>query len=765
MKKLKINFRIPFFILFLLMSLNGTAQCNEPTAVFVDNVTSNGATINWTASTSAPGIEYQYEVRTSGAPGSGLTGLVDGGVVEDGVFSATVTGLLAETSYSAYVRFRCLGVTEYSSWTAAVVFMSEELEAPVAGTATGISDTFFTARWIGVDGATGYRIDVSTTSDFTSIIAGYNNLFVNATATTKLVSGLTPSNDYYYRVRAEGNSSSGPVTSENSNFILVTTFATPTFVAVWTEDGWLEDITPTIDYDVFLDYHFVSDGDNITLEEAKSLTLNEGYTFTLASGYALTINQNIINNSTPQSFIVQNNSNLLQQDDFAPANEGAITVRRMSSEIFRLDYTMWSSPVSGTQTLKQFSPSTTNTRFYDYNTAGNNFSQVDPLTTVFSPGSGYLIRARNNHVENNGTNDPVAWLGTFVGVPNNGEITVDLDTSGFGYNMIGNPYPTIVSADSFITENLANIDTALYFWRRRNNVTGEGDTGSFYAVYNPLGGTAPSESSAEPNGLIQVGQGFLVQATTGSEVIFNSSMKASDNFDGQFFRNASSSEIEKHRVWVNLTDNEGVFSQLLVGYAEGASNEKDGFDGKYINDSAVALTSLIDNDEYTIQAKALPFSTEDIIPLGFKIVNAGEYTIAIHQIDGLFGEGQLVYLEDTFTTTIHNLTDSAYTFSAEAGDFKNRFVLRFTDETMSIDQPLNPNAIAVITNDNLIRINSGSFEMEKVVIFDIQGRKLFEQNEINSSEFSIESISKNNSVLIIQIVDDNNNLVTKKVIH
>lgn len=763
MKKLQLNFKIPFLLLCFFLALKSSAQCNQPTGIVVDNITSNGATLSWNASTSAPGEAYQFEIRTSGAPGSGLTGLADGGTVTDGVLSSSISGLLADTSYFAYVRYQCNTTPLYSDWTIAVAFDTEELPAPVAGAPAGVSDTFFTARWIGVNGATGYRIDVSTTSDFSAILPEYDNLFVSSPSTTKLIIGLTPSTDYYYRIRAEGNSSSGPVTSFNSNVIMVATTSEPTFVAVWTINGWLENIEPTIDYDVILDYHFVSDASNTSLQEAKSLILNEGYTFTLVSGHYLTVNDNIINNSSPESFIVQSNANLNQLNDLAPANEGEITVRRFSSAIFRLDYTMWSSPVQGTQTLKEFSPSTVNSRFYDYETSSDDFSLIDPLTTVFSPGKGYLIRARNNHVANNGTNAPATWLGNFVGVPNKGDISIPLSTGSQGYNLVGNPYPSVISAELFIDENISNIEPTIHFWRRRNNITGEGDTGSFYAVYNPFGGTAPSESSEEPNSFIQVGQGFLVQAIA-SELNFTNEMKVQDNFENQFFRSSNLNEIEKHRIWLNLTNNNGLFSQLLVGYGEGATNEKDRFDGLYINDSSVALTSLINNEEYTIQAKALPFSIEDTIPLGFKVVSAGEYTISISKMDGLFQAGQLVYLEDTFTATIHNLSASDYTFSAESGDFKNRFVLRFTNETLSIDQPLNANAVAVFVKDNSININTGNSEMQTIVVYDIQGRKLFEQNEVNNSEFTINTLAKSNQVLILQIKDQNNNSITKKLV-
>lgn len=760
------------FICCCFITLSGYAQCNQPTGISIDNITSVSARLNWSASVSAPGVGYQYEIRTSGIPGTVGVGLVNNGSAGDDTFTSAVSGLTSNTTYHVYMRYQCSLTPEFSSWTTALTFVTSELQAPIAGTPAGLSDTFFTARWIAVPGASGYRLDVSTENDFSVLLPGYDNLLV--TGISKLVSDLEPGTTYYYRVRAEGNSGIGLATSQNSNEVMVITLDEPSFVAVWTINGWLEGIEPTAEYDVILDYHYVSDENNISMVEVKSLTLNEGYTFTLTSGFYLTVYENIINLSTPDSFVVESNANLYQLDDFAPANIGEITVKRTSSEIFRLDYTIWSSPVTGTQTLKQFSPQTVNNRFYNYNTISNNFSITDPLTTVFNPGRGYLIRAANNHVANNGTNSPQSWQGVFVGVPTNGEVSVGLNTNGEGYNMVGNPYPTILSADEFIFQNVefggnqevveanSNFDGTLHFWRRRNNPDNEGDDiGTYYATYTIFGGVGVEGSvDSDPNGFIQVGQGFLVKALS-PELNFNSLMKIPDNFDNQFFRMAP---VEKHRIWLNLTNTNGVFSKMLVGYANGASNGEDGLDGRFMNDSGVALTSLINNAEYTIQAKSLPFQAEDIIPLGFKVVTAGNYTIAIDHVDGIFEAGQLVYLEDTFTSTVHNLNESAYTFSTEAGDFKTRFVLRFTEETMSVEQPLNAAAVAVLVKDNTININTGNILMQSLTVFDVQGRKLLRQDQVNASEFIITTLSKNNQVLVLQIKDENSNVVTKKLV-
>jgi predicted outer membrane repeat protein len=90
--------------------------------------------------------------------------------------------------------------------------------APTALDATNKTASSFTANWSSVSGATGYRLDVSTSSSFASYVAGYENLDVG-NVTAQSVTGLAASTFYYYRLRTYNSTGTSP----NSNVVTVKT--------------------------------------------------------------------------------------------------------------------------------------------------------------------------------------------------------------------------------------------------------------------------------------------------------------------------------------------------------------------------------------------------------------------------------------------------------------------------------------------------------------------------------------------------------------
>jgi hypothetical protein len=485
--------------------------------------------------------------------------------------------------------------------------------------------------------------------------------------------------------------------------------------------------------------------------DAKKLTINASKSLAVTSGN-MTIQNEVINDGT---MIVENNANLIQVNP-AAVNTGNITVKRNSNDLLRLDYTLWSSPVLGLQTLANFSPLTSQSpnRFYTYDTANNQYSNTfDPTATNFAAGTGYLIRMPNTA----DSGIPTAYAGEFTGVPNNGDIPVTMVDGGAGnrFNLVGNPYPSPITISTFVTDN-TNITGTLYFWRKTNGL------GTAYCTYT--GGvftTNGNSQSADPAGVIQTGQGFFVEANgSGTALTFKNGQRVANN-SGQFFKTKQVAKADK--IWLNATNTAGDFSQMAINYTEGATQGIDAFDGKYINDSPLALTSNINNEEYTIQGRPA-FDASDSVPLSFKTDVAGDYTIAIDHTDGVFATGQDVYLVDNTTGTETNLKTDSYTFTASAGTASTRFSLKY-QKTLKVDAPaFNENSVTVYRNNGTVYVNSGANAINNIKVYDVLGRLLAEQKSINASTASIKTF-KTNQILIVKVSSQDNTTVSKKVVN
>src|SRR5690606_13078576 len=172
--------------------------------------------------------------------------------------------------------------------------------------------------------------------------------------------------------------------------------------------------------------------------------------------------------------------------------------------------------------------------------------------------------------------------------------------------------------------------------------------------------------------------GFIV-ATTDDNLVLDNSLRTTSNTE--FIRPEM---IERHRLWLNFSRNGVNFNQIMIGYQEGATNAHDNqIDALMFGYDGSSLYSRIDGIEarYVIQGRALPFDVYDVVQLGVYIIEAGNYQISLANSDGLFAEGQQIYILDKYLNQIHNLTESTFEFHSEAGTFNDRFDIIYIENS------------------------------------------------------------------------------------
>ena len=705
---------------------------------------------------------FQFSVTPIAGESVTLTGISFG-------TRSTSTGPQAYTLRSSldnYATDIAIGTMSTGSWL---------LRSNTGLTVAGSTNQVITFRLYGYNGAgspatntANWRIDdlaLTMTVTGTSLVTSYFLQNENVGNTTSYnVTGLNEGTTYYYVVRAI----SGLVETANSNEISATTGYAP---VTWTGGAWSNVSGPTNLIDaVIADTYVTADDGEFT---AKSLTVTTGGSLTVSSGDVVTVVGALDNELTSSAVVVENNG-VLMQGGTSNLNTGSITVRRNSSAILRQDYTLWSSPVAG-QGLYAFSPTTLPNRFYTYITSTNLYSNsvgfnltglqfpsplvapngingTDTNNVLFATAKGYLIRTPWNH-----PTAPTVFAGQFAGVPNSGDITYTMSLAGTGFNLVGNPYPSPISMETFVDDNAANITTSLYFWRETNGNT----SNNAYCQWNDGLFQSNGQSQVfDPQNVIRTGQGFIVDATgAGTALVFNNGQRVA-NTANQFFRQNNTQDV----YWLNLTNAEGAFSQTVVSYKDYASNGLDRYDGKNVGASQVSLSSLIDGQEYGIQGKAA-FVDTDVVPMHLKVATAGNYTISIEQTQGLFNQGQAIYLNDKLSSKLHNFASGSYSFTSEAGTFDERFEVVYRDAALSVDVPtLTEKQVVIYKNQaNDFVINTGDFEMSAVKVFDVRGRLLVEKQGINATQTSI-TAGLSNEVLLVQIKTVDGAVVTKKVI-
>jgi hypothetical protein len=393
------------------------------------------------------------------------------------------------------------------------------------------------------------------------------------------------------------------------------------------------------------------------------------------------------------------------------------------------------------------------------------------MASVMNAARGYIIKGPSTF----STTVPSVFNGAFFGVPHNGPYSTGVTVLGGtqNRNLLGNPYPSAIDADLLYAANSTVLQGNFFFWTHNTPIAANVYNANDYATYNATGGTGTAATTSGvnltvPNGNIAAGQGFFVQGLASGTVNFDNSMRLT-GLNNEFFRSSNAQQtnaIEKHRIWLNIINQQGAYKQMLLGYVEGATNAIDNaFDAEVTEaGNIVSLYSLNNNKKLTIQGRALPFDVTDEVPLGFRTSVAGDYAIELENFDGLFEEGQTIYLEDKWSNVIHNLNESNYTFSTASGTFDDRFEVQFVDGTLSVDNPIaNSNAIVVYKNNETIFINSSSLTMKEVKLFDIRGRLITAKSDILASEVSFVNLNVANQMILVQITTTDGALVTKKV--
>lgn len=515
----------------------------------------------------------------------------------------------------------------------------------------------------------------------------------------------------------------------------------------------------------------------------KNMTINSGISFNLKSNMQVIVYGSVVNNGT---LIVESNASFVHRDNTSTYSGSGTALVKREAKLKRNDYNYWSSPVAN-QNIYNFSIGTPKWYFFKYNEKDDKFyaNQINNNST-FEPGIGYAIRGKDSYA----LGTPTTETFSFSGIPNNGTYNITLKRSAGsdkGYNLIGNPYPSNLNLVTFAKAgpNRGSIVLKFWFWSNINQVTyqqGSSYAGNNYATYVvDVGGIGPTyvsgsteEITLRPSGTARVAQGFIVQAKyDNAPISFTNSMRATVNSLSAIFYNKNDGEDEPQepepiidRYWLKLINPDNIANDILIAHiAEATNNYDEDYDAALFAMGNDAFYSVVGTNKLQIQARALPISDSDVIPLAYKTSKAGNCIIALNDKDGVFKDSnKAIYLKDKVTGTVTNLQEGYYTFNSEVLTIPNdsRFEILYANSVLAADKAATNQWIVYKQDtDWVVR---GNDRIDGLDLYDASGKLVRSLAGNNAGELKLSNVGLLKGLYVMKI-KTGKGTVTKKLLN
>ena len=611
-------------------------------------------------------------------------------------------------------------------------------------TAIGVANSTANLTIVGYDGTKWVKI--ASTVDTTSLLGGSSTITTGSITSTENIN----LNTYQYFALGAENIDCPPLVASSG--------VTKTWNGSWSPSG-----APSIANPVVINSAYASGS-----FACNSLTLNANVT--LSNAQSLEVNSGV---SGSGKIIMASEANFVQRDGAASAP--SIELTKISRGMRLYDYIYWGTPISGnffTQIADAIAANASVADAFDLKLkyvsgAGGGWQNLTAIET----GRGFACRVKNQDPFANG--DGVKSINfKFTGTANNGDLTVPITRDPASPNgarshvLLANPYPSAIHVDKFLIEN-NDIDGVVYLWQSNTTNSGKGQSynQADYLAYSLAGSVSPGPSENTFNGYIASGQGFLIKSLVDSgNVVFNNCMRELGN-NNTFQKVSNTSKVAAvDRFKLNMTGNNGVFSQILIAYMPQATLGYDRlYDAGRNSVSTAQLYSLLESDGRKLAINARPsFLNTDEVALGVSKADTTTetFTITITEKEGMFANGTNVYLFDTDTNLYHDFNEGAFSFNSSSRVVNSRFKVVYRNSSLN-NPDFDPNTVVASIYKQTLKIKAG-LPITNVTIYDITGRLINEIKVNNQLEVS-NSFGFAQGIYIAKIKMNNGSVATQKL--
>ncbi len=447
---------------------------------------------------------------------------------------------------------------------------------------------------------------------------------------------------------------------------------------------------------------------------AEDVTINNTGSMTVNNSYDLIVNgQFLIKSDASGTGSYINNG--------ANAFSSAVVERYYAGG----EWHLISSPVSGA-----VSGMFTGLYLQNHTESTNAYTDITSTTAPLNPMQGYALY--------NASSD----IAQFAGMPNDGPVgsASNLVRSGagyndFGWNLVGNPYPSSIDWDAISGWTKNNVDNATYVHVNA----------STWATY--IGGVGTNGGSQ----YIAPGQGFFVSVTdNGGSYPEYGTLQMNDDVRAHNNTAFYKSEIS-NLVRLKISGN-GFADETVIRFVEQASNDFDGlWDAHKLFGTEPGAPQIYSQTGNSYAINAMPEQQTTII--GIKAMQDGTFTIEASEILDM----DQLFLKDELTGTVTDLKMGSYTFDYEPNTMDERFTLHF--EGISGIDTESLSRASVLGINNAIVVNIPEAVSGNMEVYSITGQ-LVQSIDVHQGKNQLNAIKS--GAYIVRIMTDQW-VVTRKV--
>ena len=364
---------------------------------------------------------------------------------------------------------------------------------------------------------------------------------------------------------------------------------------------------------------------------------------------------------------------------------------------------------------------------------------------------------------------------TFKGRPNDGTYTIPISQDNF--SLVGNPYPSALDSETFISDNTSAITGTLYLYNSSSDNTHirNAYTGTYSTIvsgvtigggrYLPIGQAFFVTRTAAGSGTItfQNSQRSIFTLSDTAPIVAKSAIKKK-GIKSKFVTNHKGFPILRLGFNIKTDDNYNYNRQIAAAFRKGkTSGYENGYDGKMFDKKPSDFAFKVEGEEKPFVISTMQEFDENIkIPLILEVDKNREVTFKIDLLENF--DDVTIYLNDKLTGEKYDLRKSDIKINVIQGNYPNRFFVSFKYEFLEDDGFDFVKMYHSKKENSIILRKSKPIEIKELSIYNINGSEVFKMhNSSSSNKIEFKLLKEFSAGVYFVKIESDKGVITQKI--